>query len=207
MGAMASQITSLTIVYSTVYSGANQRKQQSSASLASVLGIHRWPVNSPHKGPVAQKCFYLMTSSWHQNWNHQHWSHMTFGEYRPDSTVLLVVSEHDDVIKWKHFPRYSTGHRWIPLTKPVTRNYDVFSVWYLNKRLSKQPRWRFETPSRSSWRHCNETTGIWVKDWWIAASRTQSGRGDDPGLITKYDIKYWWFQFHGWCENMQWRRR
>ena len=45
MGAMASQITNLTIVYSTVYSGADQRKQQSSALLAFVMGIHRWPVN------------------------------------------------------------------------------------------------------------------------------------------------------------------
>ena len=52
MGTMASQITSLPIVYSTVYSGADQRKHKSSASLAFVGGIHRWPVNSPHKGPV-----------------------------------------------------------------------------------------------------------------------------------------------------------
>ena len=44
MGAMACQITSLTIVYSTVYSGADQRKHQSSASLAFVLGLHRLPV-------------------------------------------------------------------------------------------------------------------------------------------------------------------
>ena len=50
MGAIASQITSLTIVYSTVYSDAEQRKHQSSASLAFVQGIHRGPVNSPHKG-------------------------------------------------------------------------------------------------------------------------------------------------------------
>ena len=48
MGAMASQITSLTIVYSTVYSGADQ-ENQSSASLAFVRGIHRGPVDSPHK--------------------------------------------------------------------------------------------------------------------------------------------------------------
>ena len=54
---MASQITSLTIVYSIVYSDADQRKHQSSASLAFVRGIHRGPVNSPHKGPVAQKLF------------------------------------------------------------------------------------------------------------------------------------------------------
>ena len=57
MGAMASQITSLAIVYSTVYAGADQRKHQSSASLAFVWGIHRWPVNSPHKWPVTRKMF------------------------------------------------------------------------------------------------------------------------------------------------------
>ena len=64
MGMMASQITSLTIVYSNVYSGADQRKHQSSVSLAFVRGIYRWPVNSLHKGPVTRKCFHLMTSSW-----------------------------------------------------------------------------------------------------------------------------------------------
>ena len=57
MSAMASQITSLTIVYSTVYSGADQRKHQSSASQAFVRGIHHWPVNFPHKGPVTRKAF------------------------------------------------------------------------------------------------------------------------------------------------------
>ena len=60
MGAMASQITSVSIVYSTVYSGADQRKHQSSASLAFVRGIHRWLVNSPHnmhKGPVTRNMF------------------------------------------------------------------------------------------------------------------------------------------------------
>ena len=57
MGVMAPQITSLTIVYSTVYTGADQIKHQSSASLAFVLGIHRWSVNSPHKWPVTRKMF------------------------------------------------------------------------------------------------------------------------------------------------------
>ena len=57
MGAMTSQITSLTIVSSTLYSGVDQRKLQSSASLAFVRGIHRWPVNSPHKWPVTGKTF------------------------------------------------------------------------------------------------------------------------------------------------------
>ena len=55
MGAMVSQITSLTIVYSTVYSGEDQGKHQSSASLAFVWGSHRGPVSSPHKWPVMRK--------------------------------------------------------------------------------------------------------------------------------------------------------
>ena len=54
MDAITSQTT---IVYSTVYSGADQRKHQSSASLVFVWGIHRWPVNSPHKRPVTRKMF------------------------------------------------------------------------------------------------------------------------------------------------------
>ena len=57
MGAMASQITSLAVVYSTVYSGADQRKHQNPASLAFVRGIPRWPMNSPHNGPVTRKMF------------------------------------------------------------------------------------------------------------------------------------------------------
>ena len=52
MRPMASQITSLTVVYTTLYSEEDKRKHQSSASLAFVWGIHRWPVNSPHKWSV-----------------------------------------------------------------------------------------------------------------------------------------------------------
>ena len=68
MGAMASQITIITIVYSIVYSGTDQRKYQSSVSLAFVRGIHRRPVNSPHKGPVTRKMFpsddVIMSVTW-----------------------------------------------------------------------------------------------------------------------------------------------
>ena len=53
---MALQITCVLIVYSTVCSGIDQRKHQSSASLAFVRRIHQW-LNSPHKGPVTQKMF------------------------------------------------------------------------------------------------------------------------------------------------------
>ena len=57
MGAMAFQIIGVSIVYSTACSGADQRKNQTSASLAFVRGIHRSPVNSSHKGPVTRKMF------------------------------------------------------------------------------------------------------------------------------------------------------
>ena len=57
-------IISFTIIYSTVYSGVDQRKHQSSATLAFVRGIHRWQMNSPHKSPVTQKMFPIL---WRHN--------------------------------------------------------------------------------------------------------------------------------------------
>ena len=83
MGAMASQITSLTVVYSTVYSATDQRKHQSSVSLAFVRGIHRWPVNSPYKGPVT-------------------WEMFPF-----DDVIMSFVSKRDEVFKTN--PKYNTS--------------------------------------------------------------------------------------------------
>ena len=64
---------------------------------------------------------------------------------------------HDDVIKWKHFPRCCPFVRGIhrpPSQRPVTRSFDVFFDRYLNNRLRKQSwGWWFETPSCSLWRH------------------------------------------------------
>ena len=69
MTTMASQFTSLTVVYSTVYSDADQRKHQSSASLAFVWGIHRDRWIPRTKGQLRGKCFHLMTSSCDEpNW-------------------------------------------------------------------------------------------------------------------------------------------
>ena len=65
MTTISSQITSLTVVYSTVYSDADQRKHQSSASLAFVWGIHRDRWIPRTKGQLRGKCFHLMTSSCH----------------------------------------------------------------------------------------------------------------------------------------------
>ena len=63
MTTIASQITSLTVAYSTLYSDADQRKHQSSASLAFVWGIHRDQWIPRTKGQLRGKCFHLMTSS------------------------------------------------------------------------------------------------------------------------------------------------
>ena len=85
MGSMASQITGISIVYSIVCSRADQRKHRSSSLLAFVRGIHRWPVNSPHKGPTTGKMFpfddvmwdLCKSLQWHHNVpndvsNHRH---------------------------------------------------------------------------------------------------------------------------------------
>ena len=71
---------------------------------------------------------------------------------------LRGLVSHDDVIKWKHFPRYWPFVRGIHRSqRPVTRSFDVFFDLRPNKRLSKQSRgWWLETPSRSLWHHCNE---------------------------------------------------
>ena len=60
MGAMTSQITSFTIVYSTAFYfflSADQGKHQSSVSLAFVRRFHQWPMDFPHKQPVTRKMF------------------------------------------------------------------------------------------------------------------------------------------------------
>ena len=69
---------------------------------------------------------------------------------------------HDDVIKWKHFPRYWPFVRGIhrsPVNSPHKGHWRgalIFVYLRLNKRLSKQSRrWWFETPSCPLWRQCN----------------------------------------------------
>ena len=121
IGTMASQITSLTIVYSTVYSDADQRKYQSSASLAFVREIHRGPVNSPHKWPVTRKMFafddVIMFKSYRMSlnlWKRRNWVHFRLSLFTDKHMVnrifqrLLLIScwqqralaVHNFVIMW-----------------------------------------------------------------------------------------------------------
>ena len=94
MGTIASQITSLTIVYSTVYSGADQSKHQSSASLAFVWGIHRGPVNSPGTGefPAQMASNAENVSIW---WRH-------YGPYCMESFLLWLFNARH-VFVWRNF--------------------------------------------------------------------------------------------------------
>ena len=64
MSTVASQITSLAIVYSSIYSGADQRKHERSASLAFVRGIHQWPVNCYYGCVFIQACMCHICPSW-----------------------------------------------------------------------------------------------------------------------------------------------
>ena len=94
---IASQITSLTIVYSSVYSSADQRKHQSSASLAFVRGIHRGPVNSPHKWPVTRK----NVSIW---WRHHVPSVLISRSHNKISIQLLIAFELSKLYRLVEWP-------------------------------------------------------------------------------------------------------
>ena len=91
MSTIASQITSLVIVYSAVYSDADQRKHQSSVSLAFVRGIHRGQVNFPHKWPVTRRMF-------------------PFDDHHVMMTIWIWMSWGTCHRIW---PRVAAGHIWL----------------------------------------------------------------------------------------------
>ena len=130
MSLMVSQITSLTIVYSAVNSGADQIKHQSSASLAFVLGIPRWPANSPHKGSITRKMFpfddvimknvgHFVQASICQMCFHHPWD-TTLLPYH-GAEVYIHTSIHIHHIKWH--PIHHKTHpflTWWDLNKHIT---------------------------------------------------------------------------------------
>ena len=110
MTTIASQITSLTVVYSTVYSDADQRKHHSSAPLAFVWGIHRDRWIPRTKGQLRGKCFHLMTSSWSGEGSGVQYSS------KPNFLAIWVMPccQHTDV------QGISTHKPW----------YKIFTVWW-----------------------------------------------------------------------------
>ena len=208
MGDMTSQITSLTIVYSTVYSRADQRKAPRHWPLCGeFIGDHLTtspcPCHSDTK-PLTNQCwFHFKDVSWNSHKNsftvssqsttipYHEFANHSFDitatspriQWVNSSTTIIyqimfayvnlnvisrvhvneptIDSLHDDVIKWKQFPRYLpfvrefTGDRWIPRTKTSDAELWCF-LWSSPERLSKQSwGWWFETPSGPLWRHCN----------------------------------------------------
>ena len=126
MGEIASQITSLATVYSTVYSDADQRKHQNSAALAFVRGIHRGPVNSPHRWPVTRKMFlvndvimFLIIQStpwilWITFIFDKHLSNTNMLSSRNPILWLILERKHNNK-KWNWGNLFSTPHPWLLL--------------------------------------------------------------------------------------------
>ena len=88
------RLTSLTVVYSTVYWDADLRKHQSSASLAFVWGIHRDRWIPRAKGQLRGKCFQLMTSSWWHMGARGHVKHAILAMIRCNVTQFCI--RHND---------------------------------------------------------------------------------------------------------------
>ena len=105
MTTMASQITSLAVVYSTVYSDADQRKHQSSASLAFVWGIHRDRWIPRTKCQLRGKCFHLMTSSWN-NHNHMNYEILLIhaSAWKAGWAELMYQSTHGPLTRYAKLP-------------------------------------------------------------------------------------------------------
>ena len=95
------------------------------------------------------------------NSSHREHKNVLNAHWRQFSVMFLT---HDDVIKWKHFPRYWPFVRGIhlsPVNSPHKGQWHgalmLSLICALNKRLNKQSwGWWFETPMRSLWRHCND---------------------------------------------------
>ena len=152
MGTMASQITSLTIVYSTVHSGADQRKHQSSTSLAFVWGIHRWPVNSPYRWPVTRKFFHLMTSSCNDSqWNlEENMSNIIDNIVPADGLAPTAAATSADIMSTKSALRESfMGPKWGPSGADRTQMGPMLAPWTL----------------LSGWVPYTNGTGTWRVNW------------------------------------------
>ena len=141
-------------------------------SLAFVRGIHRWPVNSPRKGPITRKMFPCARM-------------VPSGCFRKLSWDMMTSSNGNIFRVTGPLCGEFTGPCEFPAQRPVTRSFDVFLDLRLNKRLSKQPwSWWFETPSNPLRRHSN----IWSRCY-LPGGETH-GSNDTGHLFTKRTPSY-----------------
>ena len=115
---MPSQIISVSTVNSTVCSGRDQRKHQSSTSVALVRGIHRWPMDSPHRGPIMRKVF-------------------------PFNDIIMSLHHYAVLLQSAELPQLELHLQWTqqptshfsslpPLDKMATSLADIFKCIFLN---------------------------------------------------------------------------
>ena len=193
MGTMATQITSFTIVYSTFIQTQIKKKYQTSASLAFVRGLHRGPVNSPHKwsetrkmSPFDDVIMFLVLKSEYSGISQYHgrWCYGSLRRQATNNHGIYCADQCFPLVQHFNYLYISTFweerncktnrfREWIkddkvtgefPAQRLVTRIFDIFFDLRLNKLMSKQwSGWWFETPSRPLWRHCNDNLGL---HWW-----------------------------------------
>ena len=142
MGVMAYQITS---VYSTVYSGVDQRKHQSSESLAFVRGIHRGPVNSPHKWPVTRKMFPFDDVIMHWYLDNHEISQMA--GLHSFNDIIEFMTKIDVTLWYKH---------------SMTKDNKTVCISMVNTALINQEESNWEAPVLKLYRDVNSAT-IWVE--------------------------------------------
>ena len=196
MGAMAYQISCRVIVYSTVYSGADQRKHLSSASLAFVWRIHRWPVNSPHKWPVTRKMFpfddVIMITQNNPDGVHifpcgrQEAVHLEMSiqcvplSWKTRTSAFCII--YDDVITWKIFRvtgRFVRGIHRPPVNSPHkdqwrgTLMFSLICVW-INDWVNNR-----EAGDLRRYRSHYDVTVMPYHGWWCPGDTSGQGISSD----------------------------
>ena len=154
MGAMVFKITSLTIVYLTVCSGADQRKHQSSVSLAFVRGIHR-------EFPAQRASNAEKVSIWwrhHVMWTAQGWQ-LPFDETAMLGTFRKTLL----LIDWKlRICRMSITVNIAPDRQMYTIN-EFGMCWIYHFRLKATGYSRADELSKNSSRPSDVNMCQWIK--------------------------------------------
>ena len=160
MGTIASQINSLTIVYSTVYSDTDDRKRQSSALLAFVRGIHRGPVNSPHKWPVTRKMFPF------------------------DDVIIMtrtISRDRETSRRSKRKAIRDENKRWTDRTIPYAFGEEGFGKWTIKLMYNIENKmWPF-------WRNRHHCYGSCQKDRFRCSQRCNLHQNDISASLAQHD--------------------
>ena len=156
MTAMASLVTGVSIVYSTVCSGGDQRKHQSSASLAFVKGIHRSSLNFPHKGPVTRKMFpfddVIMIKTTAVELNKIHVTHTSCNAYGATNIICDMLLEKPQcccLAVWSRAWKIQIAELWADISDKNSVNNEY--IWWTMNLIYKTV---MEVLSRIFWACC-----------------------------------------------------